>query len=570
MVVKIDVVQIESVNRRHTLRFVGVQAAVGLALALAWLLPTTAFGYDPKSPEVRAIIDKGLAFLTKNTRKDQDNGEVSLTALCFAKENKKDHPSIGWALAAMAQPNHFDFTTNYVCAVEMMLLAELEGDEHKKLLSDAVAITLKRQEKHGGWGYQRGAPIEPPGTGDISQTQLVMMALWSAQYAGVQFPKEHMERAANFLLRVQDPSGAWGYQAVDPQSFNRVAQTEVRSSLAIGGLGATLIAADLLHFGVGALPPTKSKGGKQRPTALQVAADEATGLPKVREPLTKNVDAGRIDSAIREGFVWINAHQDIDSKAKEWEWPCYYLYGRERAEAFRDLYIGKREVNPAWYDYGVKFLKDGQDDDGGWGSVKIKLEYQRVPQTCLALMFLMRSTEKKIVKVKNYGDGLLTSGVGLPQDLANARPERGKLVDKSISAVLDVQALLDDPDNPEIEKLLEYDTQLKLSDDVSTRASQVDRLRKLVSHEKYEARLKAVQELGKTRDFENVPVLLYAMTDPDFRVVIEADAALRFISRRFGGVGMPVPPTNEKDARDARESWREWYRTIKPDAEFID
>lgn len=562
-------VEFKSVNSRRLRCHFGIQAAVGLAIAIRLLLPATAFGFNPKSPEVRAIIDKGLAFLTKNTRKEQDVGEVALAALCFAKENKKEHPTIGWALAAMAEPNHFDYTTNYVCAVEIMLLSELDSEQHKPKLDTAVAVTLKRQERHGGWGYSRGAPMEPPGAGDISQTQLVMMALWSAQHAGAQFPKEHMERAANFLLRVQDPSGGWGYQAVDPQSFNRVAQPEVRTSLAVGGLGATLIAADLLHFGVGGFPSAKPKE-KPRPSALQVAPDPATGSPKVREPLTRLVEAGRIDSAIREGFVWVNAHQDIDAKAKEWEWPCYYLYGRERAESFRDLYVGKREVNPAWYDYGVKFLRDGQDDDGGWGRDKIKLEYQRVPQACLALMFLMRSTEKAIIKVKNYGDGLLTSGVGLPQDLANARPERGKLVDKSISAVLDVQALLDDPDNPEIEKLLEYDTQLKLSDDVSTRASQVDRLRKLVSHEKYEARMKAVQELGKTRDFDNVPVLLYAMTDPDFRVVIEADAALRFISRRFGGVGMPVPPTNEKDARDARESWRQWYRSFKPDAEFID
>jgi hypothetical protein len=552
-----------SSSRGHgALRCYGIQIALLLAVCF---LPATAFGYTPKSPEVRAMIERGLKFLDKNTIKEGDMGELALTALCFAKENKKDHPTVGWAIAKYSD-NFLGASTNYQAAVFMMLLAELDSEEHKKLLDQTVAIMLKRQEVHGGWGYSRGMAT-PPGAGDISQTQLVVMALWSAKHAGAQIPVDAMARAANFLIRVQDPSGGWGYQAVDPDSFNRVNQPEVRSSLAVGGLGAVLIAADMLHFGVGSYTPI-AQAGKKRPAALQIAKDDATGLAKTREPLTKMVEAGRIESTIREGFAWVNAHQDINPA--EWEWPCYYLYGRERAEAFRDLYVGKQEVNPAWYDNGVKFLMQYHDDDGGWGQKMKRVEYLRGPQTALALMFLMRSTEKKIIIIKNYGDGLLTSGIGLPKDLANARPERGKLVDKSISAVLDVTALLEDPDNPEIEKMLEYDTQLKLSDDVSTRASQIDRLRKLVSHEKYEARMKAVQELGKTRDFENVPVLLYAMTDPDFRVVLEADAALRFISRKFGGVGMPVPPTNEKDARDARESWREWYRTIKPDAEFID
>ena len=79
----------------------------------------------------------------------------------------------------------------------------------------------------------------------------------------------------------------------------------------------------------------------------------------------------------------------------------------------------------------------------------------------------------------------------------------------------------------------------------------------------------AVRALGTARDLDSVPVLLYALTDPDVRVVQEADAALRFISRKFHGVGLPAEPTSD-DLRQARQAWRAWYLSIRPNAELLD
>jgi hypothetical protein len=79
----------------------------------------------------------------------------------------------------------------------------------------------------------------------------------------------------------------------------------------------------------------------------------------------------------------------------------------------------------------------------------------------------------------------------------------------------------------------------------------------------------AVKTLSKVRDFDNVPVLLYALTDPDLRIVREADKGLRFISRKFGGVGLQEEP-NSADLKSVQKAWKDWFLSVRPDAELLD
>jgi hypothetical protein len=78
-----------------------------------------------------------------------------------------------------------------------------------------------------------------------------------------------------------------------------------------------------------------------------------------------------------------------------------------------------------------------------------------------------------------------------------------------------------------------------------------------------------VKTLGKVRDLDNVPVLLYALTDPDVRIVRQADTALRFVSRKFQGVGLPLDP-KPADIQAAQKAWKDWYLAIRPDAELLE
>jgi hypothetical protein len=117
-----------------------------------------------------------------------------------------------------------------------------------------------------------------------------------------------------------------------------------------------------------------------------------------------------------------------------------------------------------------------------------------------------------------------------------------------------------------------------LDDDLNERTNQLVRLRKLVSNDDYRARRVAVKMLATARELDNVPVLIYALTDEDSEVPIYARDGLRFISRKFKGFGMPdlvikngkvISPTpDQKQA--AAEKWKKWYLSIRPDGELLD
>jgi hypothetical protein len=78
----------------------------------------------------------------------------------------------------------------------------------------------------------------------------------------------------------------------------------------------------------------------------------------------------------------------------------------------------------------------------------------------------------------------------------------------------------------------------------------------------------AVRALAQTRDLDNVPVFIYALSDPDERVAREAEDGLRFVSRKLEGVGsFEAGPPSQRGTGIAK--WKEWYLSIRPDAEFL-
>jgi len=82
------------------------------------------------------------------------------------------------------------------------------------------------------------------------------------------------------------------------------------------------------------------------------------------------------------------------------------------------------------------------------------------------------------------------------------------------------------------------------------------------------ARALAVRAIARLRNMDYVPTLLYAMTDPDRRVVREARDGLRFVSRRFGGFGLS---DNFDDAEqyNVLDQWKAWYRRLRPNAVLL-
>ena len=83
-----------------------------------------------------------------------------------------------------------------------------------------------------------------------------------------------------------------------------------------------------------------------------------------------------------------------------------------------------------------------------------------------------------------------------------------------------------------------------------------------------------------------MPLLIYALTDPDWRVVKEARDGLRFFSRKFRGFGLDYMPrispqatkaqreqamTNWHNAQlKAQQEWKAWYLSVRPDGELLE
>jgi hypothetical protein len=207
-----------------------------------------------------------------------------------------------------------------------------------------------------------------------------------------------------------------------------------------------------------------------------------------------------------------------------------------------------------------------QNQGGGWEASGDNF----VISSSFAVLFLCRSSLKSIAKINpNLGGGVLLGGMGLPPNVADIVERDGKIVETPLGgSVEELLALIEKP-NAQLDALVDPRQPLTLSGDVTKRAGEIARMRALVSAGQSEARLLAVKTLGKARDLDNVPYLIFARTDPDIRIVVAADRALRFYSRKFAGVGLPDEP-KPADVAAATKAWKSWYKSVRPEAVFLD
>ncbi|MCR9120275.1 MAG: HEAT repeat domain-containing protein, partial [bacterium] len=125
--------------------------------------------------------------------------------------------------------------------------------------------------------------------------------------------------------------------------------------------------------------------------------------------------------------------------------------------------------------------------------------------------------------------------------------------------------MLEDPGDEDARLIESFPELVQVESDPVAYAKHVAQLRRMANHESYAVRMVAVRTLGRARDLDNAPTLIFALTDPDWRVVKEARNGLRFVSRKIDGFGL-----NEASTGVERESiirqWKDWYRQIRPNA----
>jgi hypothetical protein len=502
---------------------------------------------SPDSPEVLALVDKGLKFLETHT--DDRLGGKCLIGLAYHKRGMPDdspriREAVEACLASVESEKSQLFT--YSKGLAVIFLSELNAEKHRELIAKYAEQLATHQKAHGGFGY---TVYE---TGDTSQTQYAALAYWEMLNHG-QTPKaESVQKCLNWLLRTQDPTGTWGYQGQDPGSYSLVTQSDNPGlSMGAAGLGSTLILANL----VGLLkPPTQADVALAIPNNQPAILRRTDVKQKLAVPTlpSGDVDKTKVVEAVRRGNGWF----DKNFKAESSPYQCYYLYSLERYKSFEEYLSGHAEEEPEWYQAGYEQLKKTQAEDGHWTD-----SCGDPNSTAFAILFLLRSTQKSIEA--SLGEGTLVGGRGLPRDLSKVKLRGGKLVVNEQPTEIDqLLDMLDDSKADALDALVNQPAALQVG---KAGPSEARRLQQVARSGPPEGRLLAVRALGKLRNLDYAPTLIFALTDPDRRVVREARDGLRSVSRNFEGFG---PPDNfqgsERDEAVAR--WKRWYATVRPDA----
>ncbi|NOY42423.1 MAG: hypothetical protein GXP26_11380 [Planctomycetes bacterium] len=510
--------------------------------------PLEVYAVTPESPEVRSLIDQGLSYLEKKT--DSRLGGKCLIALAFHKNGASlSHPRIREAIEACQAVNNQQISSlnNYSIGLAIIFLAEIKDAKHRSLITQFADAMSKKQKPHGGWGYPSTR------TGDTSQTQYAVLSYWELLQSGMTPKVDSVENCLNWLLRTQAPEGGWGYQGHDPGNTSRIKQNQTTLSMAAAGLGSTMILANVLGLSDMDIGAAAEEEKTTAPSALRLA--ESTAKKRGKRLSGNGVDRKRLATAIKDGQAWFN---DI-SKEIGGSHPCYVLYSIERYKSFEELLSSNIPSEPEWYQRGYEYLKNKQHDHGGWG--RKKEDTGAACETAFAVLFLMRSTQKSIRA--SLGEGTLVGGRGLQADLSRMKIDRGRLVAKpKTTQISNLLGMLNDSSSEDLEQLLSNPNALRL-DHAGPEDSR--RLQQIVKSGVPEARILSVRVLAQQRNLDHVPILLYAMTDPDKRVVREARDGLRFISRRFGGFGLS-DNFSDSERYDAIDKWKRWYRRLRPNA----
>lgn len=537
----------------RSLVFMGLLGGVWLAQ----LTRVQAQNYTPDHEKVQAMVNRGANFLMKSADRtaEYDGGKAALVAYTLLKvTGDPELPRVKNGIAVAAQmarnlrssrPNE---TIVYSISVAAVLLAEADPVAYRSELETILSWMVSVQKTHGGFGY-----LEKP-TGDTSQVQYAMLALWTLYKAGFDVPPATVEGAIRYLVATQDPTGGWGYQGIIPNGPGRVAQTQVTKSLSTAGSCSILIAGDILGFYRQVKRGNSEEDGIPdafvRTDTLKKRVDAKREITLKREDIERNID----DAVQYQSRVEFNSGYFY----------YYWRYSQERYESFLEVRDAKQNKSPAWYNRGVTELAGLQDANGAWTQAK-KADYTGDDIcTCFAMLFLIRSTQKAIGKIN---EGLLAGGYGLPDDVSSVRRIGDRIVNDAETSVENLLALMETESTGNVEVGL-LPENLKLSKDPQERKEQVARLSRLLVANDYKSRQVAAKLLGRSEDFDQAPELIYALLDSNDIVPMVAEESLRLLSRKLTAGSLKQNPTLEQK-KAAFKYWKSWYLGLRPDYEFI-
>jgi hypothetical protein len=526
------------------------------ALVLFSMNNATALALTPESPKVRKLTADAVKFLESGEDHAKLGGVCLKGLACYKYYHRYkdlgvsdiDRPQVKYAVNFVRNQlksglNREDETLNYSLGIAIIFLCEIDGNQkaYRSEIQQLLNIFYAAQRPNGSWGYPNKQ------TGDMSQTQYGVLGSWYAMKKGYQVPANSLERAVDWIIRTQDPSGQFPYQGYDPGpgNYNRVRQGAVRFTMSPAALGCLYIAEDLAGL----------SGQRQQVKKTDVFKSTKA----VARPKRISVNGPMLQRAIADGNRWYNANHTL-AKLDTGKNFHYYLYSFERYHAMKSFSEGTRGQAAPWYDAGVGVLAETQDKDGMWSGTR-----GPIVSTSFAMLFLLRSME---IAIEDTAGGQSRGGYQLPDDLTRLTADNlrdGQVVGpKKATDIEAILKLIAEGDLADLTVVMPSLDDYVLDEDRIERKKQVTQLRATLASGGFRNRLAAAKMIAGSGDIENVPHLIFALTDGDHRVMRTARNGLRLISRKFKGFGLSdLPTTEEKEL--AAKNWRRWYQSVRPE-----
>ena len=291
-------------------------------------------------------IERAIAYLKNQQRADGSWPDPvgypgGITALCTLSLLRSgvaaDDPAIDRALAflRMLQPE-----MTYSTALTTMVFCEAGRDEDRRLVKRNVAWFEKAQKTEGpmqgAWGY-------PQAEGDNSNTGFAVMALYSAERAGIRVDENVWRRTFDYWVKTQNDRGAWGYKPGNPGT----------GSMTCEGIFCVAAAARVLDD-----------------TDVDAAAQQS--LTKATQWL-----ATSFSPAANPGASAVQG------------WQFYYLFAASEAGRMAKL---KKFGEHDWRQEGAEELLARQEPDGSWRGRGHAEDNPQVA-TSMALLFFRQAAE---------------------------------------------------------------------------------------------------------------------------------------------------------------------------------
>jgi len=495
----------------------------------------------------------------------------------------------------------------YEAGTDMMLLEAISPSRYVREISLAASFTVDHQWPSGSW-YYVGTTEHG---GDTSHTQYAVLGLWAATRAGVRIPMSVWSRVADWHLNTQDEDGGFAYHPADGKTSTH--------TMTVNGVASLCVARMMLYpdraypspfapvpdeekdepaqqqdapaasgSAKAKAPAKKDAGAKDKPedsapvlTPLDLGGERKAARPgRARKVTTvvqaKIVSLSRINRGISRGANWIRTN----FTKKTARFHLYYLYGLERMCALAGI---EDFDGHDWYTEHATVLLRMQFNDGHFEDA---FEIGTNADTSFAILFLSRATKKLIgkqVEDPRVGGGLMIGGRGLPKNLAAVQTTGDGIKVRKLEAPVDkLLAELENPKSNQVEVVQQAIVESVQVGDREKLVGQKDRLKRLVHDPRAEVRRTALWALGRCATVQDSLFIVKSLDDPDINVVIEANNALCWLSRRPNGFGRPLDPVanlpenaNEEQRRQAiqiwraqvRKDWREWFNQVAPYAE---